>query len=501
MSATAENLGRVAAGGVVYTATSQALRQAIQLGVTAVLARHLMPDDFGLIGMAAVTLAFVAPINELGMGAALVQRKELSPGHATAVFWAHIALATAAALLLSACAPLIAGFFRRDDLTPLLRLMCWNLPIGAAASAPSALLSRDMRFGHLALCETISLTSAGLIGAAMAVTGWGVWSLAGQAIAGTVMTALLLVPLSGLRPFSAGTRHAWNHLRDLAAFSAPLTGYQILNFASRNLDDILIGRFLGAGALGYYGMAYRVMMYPLQKVSGIVGRVSFPAFASMREDLSRIRRGYLRTVRYIALVTFPMMAVVMVAAPELTEVLFGQTWRPVAPLIAILSLAGMTGSIGTTVGSLFLARGRSNLMLRWEVVASSCFTAAIIVGLQWGLTGVAVAYTITALILWPLSHMIANRLIELPMKDFLVALAPQAILAALPAALLLGLRQLWMPSDAVSRIGFLVVCALTGAGVLAMAAIVGKPAAAAEALALTRDTLAGLRPSRGRQIP
>ena len=501
MSATAENLGKVAAGGVVYTATSQALRQAIQLGVTAVLARHLLPEDFGLIGMAAVTLAFVAPLNEMGMGAALVQRKDLTPGHATAVFWAHIALATAAALLLSACAPLIAGFFKRDELTPLLRLMCWNLPIGAAASAPSALLARDMRFGQLAVCETISLTAAGLFGAVMAVTGWGVWSLAAQALAASVMTALLLVPLSGLRPLSAHSRPTWRHLKDLAAFSAPLTGYQFLNFASRNLDDILIGRFLGAGALGYYGMAYRVMMYPLQKVSGIVGRVSFPAFASMQDDLTRIRRGYLRTVRYIALVTFPMMAVVMVAAPEMTEVLFGPTWRPVAPLIAILSLAGMTGSIGTTVGSIFLARGRSDLMLKWEVVASSCFTAAIIFGLQWGLTGVAVCYTVTALILWPLSHMIANRLIELPMREFFLALAPQAILAALPAAVLLAVRQLWMPVDAASRIAFLVVCAVTGATVLAIAAFVGKPAAAAEALALTRDTLAGLRPSRGRQTP
>jgi PST family polysaccharide transporter len=336
----------------------------------------------------------------------------------------------------------------------------------------------------------------------MAVTGWGVWSLAAQALAGTVMTAVLLVPLSGLRPFAADSRPAWRHLRDLAAFSAPLTGYQLLNFASRHLDDILIGRFLGAGALGYYGMAYRVMMYPLQKVSGIVGRVSFPAFASMQDDLPRIRRGYLRTVRYIALVTFPMMAVLMVAAPEVTEVLFGPAWRPVAPLIAILSLAGMTGSIGTTVGSIFLARGRSDLMLKWEMVASSCFTAAIIFGLQWGLTGVAVCYTMMALILWAPSHMLANRLIELPMREFFRAIVPQALLAALPAAVVFVVRQLWMPAGAVPQAAFVVVCAVTGVAALIIAAIVGKPASAAEALALTRETLAALRPSsRGRQTP
>ncbi|HEY3175615.1 MAG TPA: MOP flippase family protein [Candidatus Polarisedimenticolia bacterium] len=501
MSEPAEEIRRAAAGGVVWTATSQAVRQVLQVAVTAILARYLVPEDFGMIGMAAVTLAFVAPLNEMGMGAALIQRKDLSPRHATAVFWSQIAMASAVAALMAAGAPIVAGFFKRPDLVPLLRLMCWNLPVGAAASAPQALLARRLSFGRIAAVETISLAGAGAIAAAMAVTGWGVWSLAGQALAGTAITTILVIPMSGISPLSRADRPTRAHLMELARFSAPLTGYQLLNFLSRNIDDILIGRFLGAEALGFYQMAYRVMMYPLQKVSGIVGRVSFPAFASMQDDTERIRRGYLRTVRYIALVTFPMMAAVMVAAPELTGVLFGPAWAPVASLIVVLSLAGMAGSIGTTVGSLFLSRGRSDLMLKWELVASTCYAAAIAFGLMWGLMGVAVSYTITALILWPISHVIANRLIDLPMKSFFHALVPQALLAVSLASVLLAVKVIWLPAEPVAQAAFLVSCAAIGAGALACAAWAGRPAAAAEALALVREAFSGMRRSGRRVAP
>ncbi|HKY33081.1 MAG TPA: lipopolysaccharide biosynthesis protein, partial [Candidatus Polarisedimenticolia bacterium] len=443
MSRVAVPLRRAAAGGVLWTASSQVLRQGVQLAVTIVLARHLAPADFGLIGMAAVTVACVAPLNEMGMGAALVQRRDLQPGHAGAVFWFQTAAAALAAACIALAAPWVALFFGHDDLVPLLRALCWMLPLGAMAGAPQALLLRDLRFGAVAAVETVSLAVSGAAAVVLAAGGWGVWSLVVQSLAGAALAPALMLPLSRFNPLSAAGRPRWARLRELARFSAPLTGYQILNFVARNLDDVLIGRFLGAEALGYYAMAYRVMMYPLQKVSGVIGRVSFPAFASMGDDLARIRDGYVKSIQYISLITFPMMVVVMAAAPELTRLLFGPGWDPVAPLVAVLSLAGMAGSIGTTAGSLFLARGRTDTLLRWEVVACAGYAAAIAAGLPWGLAGVAVAYTAMSLLLWPISHLVANRLIGLDMPRFFSALAPAAALASGLAAALLALRSAW----------------------------------------------------------
>ncbi len=500
MSAPVQGLRNAAAGGVLWTGLSQGFRQVIQAGVTAVLAHQLMPGDFGLVSMAAVSLAFVAPVNELGLGAALVQRKELEPGHATAVFWCQVTLASSAALVLSLAAPWIAGFFQRDELVPLLRVMCWTLPLGAAAAAPQALLLRELRFGPVAWVETLALAGSGTIAVVMVLTGWGVWSLVAQALAGTALTTVMIIVLSRFNPLSPSCRPRMAHLRDLVRFSAPLTGYQILNFLSRNLDDVLIGRFLGVEALGYYSMAYRVMMYPLQKVSGIVGRVSFPTFSTIQQDLPRIRRGYLKSIEYIALVSFPMMGALMVVAPEFTRVLFGPSWGPVAPLIVVLSLAGTAGLTGTTVGSLFLARGRTDVMLKWQMAASACYVLGITIGLRWGLMGVAVGYTTVALVLWPISHLVANRLIGLAMVDFFRALAPAATFAALIAALLLGLRLAWAPTETPAQIAFLSACAAVGALAFLTAGLLGRPAAAGELVTLARETLSRLRATRERRV-
>jgi PST family polysaccharide transporter len=499
MSTPAMPLRRAATGGVLWTASSHAARQIVQLGVTVVLARALAPDDFGLIGMAAVALAFVAPLNEMGMGAALVQRKDLTPSHAGSVFWFQIGLTLGAAGLFVLAAPLLAGFFGREDLAPLLRVMCWTLPLGAVAAAPQALLLRGLRFGHVAFVETFALGASGAIAVVLALAGWGVWSLAAQSVAAAGITAALMLPLSGFNPLSSAARPAAARLKELARFSAPLTGYQILNFFSRNLDDVLIGRFLGAQALGYYGMAYRIMMFPLQKVSGIVGRVSFPTFASMGDDIARIRAVYLKSVQYIALITFPLMAAVMVTAPELTRVAFGPQWGPVAPLVRVLAIAGMTGAVGTTVGSLFLARGRSGLMLRWEMAASCVYILAIVIGMRWGLMGVAVAYTTASLTLWPLSHLVANRLIDLRMGKFLRALAPAAGVGAGLALALSALRAAWSPGGPSGHLAFLLACGAVSLGVLAAGALLRRPAGLGEMMDLARETLSALRPARRRE--
>lgn len=485
------DLRQSAARGVFWGASSQGLRQVIQLGVTAVLARFVLPEQFGLMGMASVTIAAAAPFNDMGMGAALVQRRHLQPRHVSAVFWSQFAAGMATAAAMALAAPWIAGFFRRDDLVPLVRVLSLNLPIAAMASAPQALLLRGLRFRSLALLETTVLGVAGGVAAVLAVTGWGVWSLVAQSLVSSVVTAIAALVLAGFNPLSRVARPAFGDLRDLAGFSGPLAGYQALNFVARNIDDILIGRFLGASALGYYSMAYRVMMYPLQKVSGVVERVSFPAFSSIQEDRDRIRSGYIKATQYIALVTFPMMAVVMVTAPEFTHVLFGPAWAPAAPLIMILSFAGLAGSIGTTVGNIFLVCGRSDLIFKWGIFASLCSLAAITIGLVWGLLGVAVCYTFTALVLWPLSHAVANRLINLPLGTFYRSLVPPAVLAAVIAVLITLLRFAWAPLDPSHQAGFLLVCGLIAAGVYAIAVLLGRPRVLGEALALARETLAG----------
>ncbi len=485
------DLRQTAARGVLWGASSQGLRQLIQLGVTAILARFVLPEQFGLMGMASVTLASVAPFNEMGMGAALIQRRHLAAGHVSAVFWSQLGAGLVTGAGVAATAPLIARFFAREELVPLLRALSLNLLIGGMAAAPQALLLRELRFRTLALLETAALAVAGTVAVLLALAGFGVWSLVAQSLVGTTVTATAALALARFNPLSQGSRPTLRELRELTSFSGPLAGYQVLNFITRNADDILIGKFLGATALGYYSMAYRVMMYPLQKVSGTVERVSFPAFSAIQEDPDRLRRAYLKAVQYIALVTFPMMAVVMVAAPELTRVMFGPAWGPAAPLIIVLSLAGLAGSIGTTVGNIFLTRGRSDLIFKWGLFASICSVLAISIGLVWGTLGVAVGMTVATLALWPLSHIVANRLIGLSLRTLYRSLIPPAILAAIMAGAIALVRLALAPASVAEQTALLVACGVIAAAVYGTAALLGRPRSLKEAMSTARAALAG----------
>ncbi len=487
-----QGLRQAAEGGVFWGASTQGLRQVIQLAVTAVLARYVLPEQFGLMGMASAALASVAPFNEMGMGAALVQKRDLAGGHVAAVFWAQTGASLAMGGVLALAAPLIAGFFNRDELVPLLRILSLTLPIGAAASAPQALLLRDLRFRSLAFVETGVLAVAGTTAATLAVAGWGVWSLVAQSLIGSALTAVCVLVLARFNPLSRAVVPTLAQLRELSRFSAPLAGFQILNFVSRNVDDVLIGKFLGATALGYYSLAYRVMMYPLQKVSGTIERVFFPAFSTIQDDPQRLSRAYVKAAQFIALVTFPMMAVMMVTSPEMTRVLFGPDWAPAVPLIAILSAAGLAGSIGTTVGNIYLATGRSDQMLKWGIFATICSVASIAIGLLWGVIGVSICFTIMSLILWPLSHHFANRLIGLSLVDLYRGLLPPAALAAVIAALIALLRVAWAPAGTAAQTAFLVVGAGIAACVYGACALAGRPRILVEAVSVARETFEGI---------
>jgi PST family polysaccharide transporter len=282
------------------------------------------------------------------------------------------------------------------------------------------------------------LIGSGAVAVLLALKGFGVWSLVGQSLVSVALTVVLAGLACRWLPKLA---FSWPCFRELFGFSSHVLGFQVLNYFARNLDNLLIGKFLGATALGYYSLAYRLMLYPLQNVSWTLSRVLFPAFSQIQSDLVKVRQNYLRVIRYISLATFPMMAGMAVVAPELIRVLYGSQWERSIFLVQVLCVVGFLQSIGTTVGTIYLSQGRSDLMLKWNLFIVPIVCLAIIVGLRWDVEGVALCYTAVGLVFWYLSHSVANRLIHLSMSKFLQALVPTGA-AAVAMAMLLALWRL-----------------------------------------------------------
>jgi PST family polysaccharide transporter len=405
------NLRARTIGGLGWSAVAQIVRQVLLLGVSIILARTLGPRAIGLIGMVLVFTSFVTLFSDLGLGPALIQKPTLEPRHLTTAFWTNLATGLLFTLVIAAAAPLIAAFYGEPLLQPVVVVMSCNFFIISFRSVQQALFQKHMEFRQLAIVDVSAVVVAGVVATAMALTGWGVWSLVAQLLLTSVTTVVLLWVLSSWKPSFAFDRGA---LREMLGFGLNLTGFQALNYWSRNADDLLVGRFLGPAALGIYSLAYQWMLLPVTQMSSVITRVMFPALSLMQDDQTRVRHAYLYATRIIAFVAFPLMIGLLVVAEPFVLTLYGSEWVAAIPVLQILCLQGMSQAVGTTVGWIYMSQGRTNLMFHWGIFASVIRVTAFVIGLNWGVVGVAAAYVISGYaILWYPSWKIPGRLINL----------------------------------------------------------------------------------------
>jgi PST family polysaccharide transporter len=302
-----------------------------------------------------------------------------------------------------------------------------------------ALLERRLAFDRLARIELVAGVAGAAAGIGAAAAGLGVWSLVCQALLVAGVTTVLLWLVGGWRP---RLLFDWGEVRAVTGYSLNLTAFNVFNYIERNLDNLLIGRFLGAGALGYYALAYRLMLYPLQGVSTVIIRVLFPTYAKIQDDDARFRRIYLQVTGAIAVVTFPVFFGLMATSEPLILTIFGEGWRPVAPLILILGLVGMLQSVGTMGGAIYRAKGRTDWHFRFQLVTVSLSIPAFAIGLRWGVVGVAAGYATVMIILAYPSFAIPFSLIGLRIGALVTTLWRPFASGALMAIGVLGLRAM-----------------------------------------------------------
>ncbi|MGZ4945460.1 MAG: MOP flippase family protein [Halobacteriota archaeon] len=404
-----------------WSATSQVARLLMQILISAILARLLTPSDFGLIAMIVVFSSFVAIFSDFGLSSAIVQRKEIPDGALSSIFWIGVSLGALLTLAFATSAPLIAAFYSDPRLTPLVVFVSTTFFIGSFGYVPNALLTKNMNFKAIAIIGICALAIAGPISIFLAFSGYGVWSLAWNTVLSTAITVVLTWIYARWVPhFSVELRQ----VKGLLGFGMNLTGNSFVGYFQRNLDNLLIGKFLGSTPLGFYNLAYNLLLFPLTNVSDVVGRVMFPALSLIQHDKQKVREAYVVANRYIAAVSFPMMTWLLILAPELIRVVYGPKWVSAILLVQILALAALEQSIGNNVGWIFLSQGRTDVLFKLSIFTTIIVAIAFAAGLRWGVEGVAIAYTIaTYLLAYPV-FAIAFRLVDLKVRYFLAKLRP-----------------------------------------------------------------------------
>ena len=407
--------------GLGWTGISQTMNQAFTWAISIVLARILGPKVYGLVGMITVFTGFAAIFGDLGLGAAIVQRKELEPRHLNAGFWTNVAMGSALSVLMVSLAPLVAAFYKEPVLLPLTAVISLKYVIDSLYVMQMALLHREMRFRTLAGIQIGSNVISGVVGLSLALYGMGPWSLVAQTLGTSVVSLTLSWRLGGWRP---GFSTEMKACRELFAFSAYVFGFDVVNYWSRNLDQLLIGRFIGPAGLGIYSRAYTLMLMPLSQVSRVVGRVMFPALSSIQDDKPRVRRAYLKSISVIGLITFPMMTGLLVVSDHFVLALLGPKWIEAIPLLKLFCWVGLLQSIWTTVGWIYFSQGRTGLYFTMGLINSAACMLSFAIGIHWGIIGVAWSYLIyNSILLYP-GLTVPARLIGVTFSEIARTLSP-----------------------------------------------------------------------------
>jgi PST family polysaccharide transporter len=359
----------------------------LKVGVLVVLTRLLSPADFGVVAAALVVIDFSLNFSQLGLGPALVQRSVLEPRHLSTAFFASTFLGLLVGAGIWLTAPLIADFFRMADLVPVIRVLALTFPIGGLGIVSDSLLSRALRFRVVANRDLLAYALGyGVAGVGLAALGWGVWALvAAQLTQTTVRTGILLrAAPPALRP-----RPTWASFLELMEYGGGQSVGRIGVILANQADNLVVGRWLGAAALGLYTRAYQLMSVPSALLGDMLDKVLFPTLSRVQHDLSRLESAYLQGTGLLALLTLPTGVVCAVLAPELVAVAFGPRWEALVPAFQVLALGMMFRTSSRMSDSLSRAMGKVyRRAWRQAAYAVLVFFGAW-VGHRWGVTGVA----------------------------------------------------------------------------------------------------------------
>jgi len=413
--------------GVRWSAVGAWGAQVVQLGISIVLARLLMPKDYGLLAMAIVFIGFLEIFKRMGFHTAIIQRRQVDDVLLSSLYYFLIAVSVLLFLATVAAAPVVAWIYGEPRVAWVTAALGLGFPLSAPCLMPFALLNRRMKFGMLAVADLTSVALGGCVSITLAVVGWGVWALVVGSLASTAIRTFLHHAMSRWRPRLV---FRWQDVRSVFRFGANVTGFTTFNYFARNADNFIIGTFLGATSLGYYSLAYGILLKPRDAVTNVLMNVLFPALSRIQDDDARLKAAYLRACGAIAFVTFPMMFGLVAVAHPFVQVVLGEKWLPAVPLILILAPLGALQSVWVPVGQIFLVKDRTDWYFRIGIAQSCLTVGAFVVGVAWGTVGVAAAYALFNLFWIPVCFWLGSKLISgLRARDFYLELLPYGALS------------------------------------------------------------------------
>lgn len=404
---------------------------ALQFATLAVLAHLLSPSDFGLMGMIMVVIGFARLFADMGISNAIIYRQDATREELSSLYWLNILAGIVVFFIVCGARPLITTFYHEPRLSNLIYLSSLIFLITPFGQQFQILLQKELKFDQLAKIEIIGSFANSATAITLAILGMGVFSLIWGQLAGTSLRVLLL-SWWGWGNWRPRLHFSIQDLKGYISFGLYQMGEKAVNYFNSNLDYLLIGSLLGAKALGYYTLAYNLILRPSSMINPIITRVAFPVFSRVQNDTEKLTRGYLKVLQLLSTANFPMMAGLAVVAPIAVPVIFGEQWLPSIILIQILTVVGMLRSTGNPVGSLLLSKGRADLGFKWNLALMISQVPGLYLGAKLGgVVGVAISIAILICIYSVFNYLVLIRTLLGPcLREYIQSMWPSLWMSA-----------------------------------------------------------------------
>lgn len=397
-----KNLAGHSVRAAVFTTAAGFTDFAIRIGSTAILARLILPEQFGLVMMATAVIVIADQLRELGLSAATVQQPTISHEEVTNLFWVNVAVSTILALGISGLSPWIAEYYQEPRLSPIICVLATTLLFGGLTVQHQALLTRQLKLGHTGTVRLLSSALSTLLAIALAWFDYGYWALLWREVA---RAGFLAAGMWWFLPWTPGWPAWTTDIRSLLRYGSNLTGANILAGVSSGIDRFLLGRLWGASPVAVYRQSFQLVAAPTDQLLSPLYQVTQPTLSMLQNDAPRYRRFFLKLLTLVSSITMPLSLFVAVYADAITAVLLGPVWMGCAPILCVLSFgAFIKQSVGST-SFVLITRGHSSTYLGLTVLHNALFVGCMFIGVQWGVLGVAIAeITTTFLMIAPRLH-------------------------------------------------------------------------------------------------
>ncbi len=414
--------------GLSWNFKTQICTQAINFAVGIILMRLLSPDDFGKFAMVLIVVSFFRVFSDLGLSAAIIQRKDSDNLYLSTAFWFQTLIALILTTFLLFFGQIFNIFYNETILDQISFWLGIDFLIGSFGLIPLALLQKELNFKTLFKIQLTSLFVSSIVGIYMALNGMSIFSLIGKMLVWTTINNIGTFLAIKWRP---AFKFSSEYLSALLNYGIPATGNRILNYLVRNSDDFFIGRVVGASALGLYNRAYMLMLLPMANITSVISTVLFPSWSKMQDDIPEIKRLYIKISGIIAFITFPVMTLLAFLSEPTVLLLFGDQWIGMSTVLSILCLIGMLQSVGALIGLIYMVFDKNVLLFKINLIISGTMIFVIVgsIYLFKSIEITALSYAVTSFLAALPSFHYAGKIIDATFTELVQPLITPLIIS------------------------------------------------------------------------